>query len=148
MSIAVKICGLSTSESVRATAEAGADWIGFNFVDGSPRYIDPSSMAELMPHIGASEAVGLLVDPEDAFVDRVLGTGVRTIQLHGEEPPERVSELARRVPGEVWKAIGVATRDDLKQANEYSSADRLLIDARRNADRLPDLPGNAPCKLR
>ncbi|MEO0881202.1 MAG: phosphoribosylanthranilate isomerase [Pseudomonadota bacterium] len=130
MAITVKICGFTEPSTVRVAAEAGVDWIGFNFAEKSPRRVRPSDMGRLLPEIGNADAIGLLVDPEDAQLEAVLATGLQHIQLHGSETPERVADIARHVSGEVWKAVGVETRQDLDQADAYAAADRLLIDAR------------------
>jgi phosphoribosylanthranilate isomerase len=37
----VKICGVTTPDDASFAAAAGADAVGFNFVSGSPRRIDP-----------------------------------------------------------------------------------------------------------
>ena len=43
----VKICGLSTPETVRAAIDGGAGFVGFNFFDKSPRYVTPRAAARL-----------------------------------------------------------------------------------------------------
>ncbi|MEM7661429.1 MAG: phosphoribosylanthranilate isomerase [Pseudomonadota bacterium] len=130
MVIEAKLCGFTEPETVRVAVDAGAKWIGFNFAPGSPRRVKLADIDRLLPATGAATAVGLLVDADDALVESVLATGIGTIQLHGNETPERIAELADRVPGEVWKAIGIESEADLAEAHRYRSADRLLIDAR------------------
>ena len=94
MSLTVKICGLSTEETVAAAVEAGAGLVGFVFYPPSPRAVTPDRVATLVRAVppGVSK-VGLFVDPDDALLDRVLTlTGLDMIQLHGLEPPERSEE--------------------------------------------------------
>ncbi|MDX1293904.1 MAG: phosphoribosylanthranilate isomerase, partial [Hyphomonas sp.] len=81
--------------------------------------------------------VALLVDPDDAQIDRIVALGFPVLQLHGSETPDRVAAIKARTGMEVWKAIGVAEADDLMRAATFEAADRLLIDARppRDADR-------------
>ncbi|MEM9670525.1 MAG: phosphoribosylanthranilate isomerase [Pseudomonadota bacterium] len=137
MAIMVKICGLSEPDTIVAAAEAGADWIGFVFHPASPRAVTLDRVKSLLPLIGSARPIGLLVDPGDDLLDDVTSVGVHSIQLHGAETPERVEEVSARVPGEVWKAVGVGSQADLEQASQYSSADSLLLDATppANADR-------------
>lgn len=125
----VKICGLSTPETVAVAVEAGADLIGFNFFPKSPRYVTPERAAELTVDVPTS--VGLLVDPDDALVERVHATLAPSIlQLHGQEPPERVAAL-RKTYGPVMKVLGVSHKDDLAQVPAYHAvADYLLLDAK------------------
>ena len=74
---------------------------------------------------------------EGKLIDRVTATGIRVLQLHGRETPERVAEIRTRTGCEVWKAFGVETAGDLTGAGAFSAADRLLIDAKppKDADR-------------
>ncbi len=126
----VKICGLRDPDLVRFCAAEGADWIGFVFVEASPRYVTPEAAETLLLGVGRAVPVALLVDPDDQLIDRVTRTGIRVLQLHGSETPERVAEIRERTGCEVWKALGVATAEDLAEAGAFEAADRLLIDAK------------------
>lgn len=134
----VKICGLNDPDSVRRAAEAGADWIGFVFFDRSPRAVTPEAVETLLLSIGNATPVALLVDPDDGLIDRVIRLGIRTLQLHGHEAPERVAEIKARTGAQVWKAAGVSSRADLDALSAYEAADRLLADAKppKDADRM------------
>nr|WP_321360388.1 phosphoribosylanthranilate isomerase [uncultured Hyphomonas sp.] len=133
----VKICGLKDPDLVRLCAAEGADWVGFVFVEASPRYVTPEAAETLLLGVGRAAPVALIADADDALIDRVAGTGIRVLQLHGRETPERVAEIRARTGCEVWKAFGVETADDLTGAGAYTAADRLLIDAKppKDADR-------------
>lgn len=129
--IKVKICGLKEPETLRAAVQAGADWIGFVFFDKSPRAVTPYSVPTLLLGIGEAVPVALMVDPDDALIDDVIGLGIRTLQFHGNETPERLSDIKARTGAEVWKALGISTREDLAQAAKFTdAADRLLLDAK------------------
>jgi phosphoribosylanthranilate isomerase len=133
----VKICGLRDPDLVRFCAAEGADWIGFVFVEASPRHVTPEAAETLLLGVGRAVPVALLVDPDDSLIDRVTRTGIRVLQLHGSETPERVAEIKERTGCEIWKALGVAAAEDLAGAGAFDAADRLLIDAKppRGADR-------------
>lgn len=133
----VKICGLKDPDLVRLCAAEGADWIGFTFVEASPRYVTPEAAETLLMSVGRAKPVALLADAEDGLIARVVATGIRILQLHGAETPARVAEVKAKTGCEVWKAVGVATREDLAGAEAYAAADRLLVDAKppRGADR-------------
>lgn len=47
MSLFVKICGMTRSETLEAAVEAGADAVGFVFYPPSPRYLSPQRAQEL-----------------------------------------------------------------------------------------------------
>ncbi len=133
----VKICGLTDPDLVRHAAQAGADWIGFVFAEASPRHVTEAAAASLLMQVGSATPVALLVDPDDAQIDRIVTLGFPVLQLHGSETPERVAALKARTGAEIWKAVGIAGADDLSQAEAFTMADRLLIDAKppRDADR-------------
>lgn len=84
----VKICGLSTPESVLAAVAAGANAIGFVFAPGSPRTVSPELVQTLIATVPASvETVGVFRNqPIDEVLDLARRSGVGTIQLHGSEP--------------------------------------------------------------
>ena len=133
----VKICGLTDPDLVRFAAQKGADWIGFVFVEASPRHVTEAAAATLLMQAGRAVPVALLVEPDDAQIQRIVALGIRTLQLHGSETPERVAAIKAVTGAEVWKALGVATPEDLERAALYTAADRLLIDAKppHGADR-------------
>ncbi len=131
MGIQVKICGLSDPDTLRAAVEAGADWVGFVFVEQSPRYVSYAAAADLLQETGDAVPVGLLVNPEDQTLETVTALGLPVLQLHGSETPSRVAEIKAQTGCEVWKAIGISTADDLASMQAYTTvADRLLLDAK------------------
>ncbi len=140
--IAVKICGLTAPEHVRAAADAGARYVGFVFFPKSPRHLDLAAAAELAHQVPAGIAkVALTVNASDGELDDlVAAVPLDMLQLHGKESPGRVAALRDRFGLPVMKAIGVAEAEDLAAIDLYSEvADQLLIDAKppRNAE----LPG-------
>jgi phosphoribosylanthranilate isomerase len=58
MSLIVKICGLSTEETLDAALAAGADMVGFNFFPKSPRYVAQQRAAELAIEVGTGGGRG------------------------------------------------------------------------------------------
>lgn len=138
MTVQAKICGLSTEATVDAAVAGGAAWLGFVFFAKSPRDVQPDRVAAMArrapPQVGK---VGVFVDPDDALVERAIDAGLTALQLHGDEPPERLAAL-RRHGIELWKAIPVRTRSDLDAAARYrGAADRILYDAKTPPGTLP-----------
>ncbi|HUD53568.1 MAG TPA: phosphoribosylanthranilate isomerase, partial [Parvibaculum sp.] len=133
MSIRVKICGLSTPETVGAAVEAGADYLGFVFFEKSPRNISPEQAADLAKLVPANVLkVALTVDADDATLARIVATlKPDMLQLHGSETPERLRELKGRFGLTLMKAIAVSAPEDLTGSSIYrDSADLLLFDAK------------------
>jgi len=131
--IRVKICGLTRSEDVSASVQAGAAYLGFNAYPHTPRYADIDLMRDLALEVPAGIIkVVLVVDGDDALFDELMErVPLDMIQLHGSETPERVTELKTRTGLPVMKALGISDADDLPKIAEYSAvADQLLLDAK------------------
>jgi phosphoribosylanthranilate isomerase len=142
MTVAAKICGLSSEAAVDAAITGGAAYVGFVFYPPSPRSIGPVRAGELCRAIPAGvRRVGLFVDADDAMIAAALGAApLDILQFHGAETPERVADAKRRFGRKVMKAISVAGPEDAAAAASYEdAADMLLFDAKppRRADALP-----------
>ncbi|HEX7776842.1 MAG TPA: phosphoribosylanthranilate isomerase [Parvibaculum sp.] len=143
-SVRVKICGLSTPETVKAAVAAGADAIGFNFYARSPRYVSPELAAELATLVPKDVLkVALAVDADDATLDKIVAALEPDIlQLHGEETPERLVELKRRYGITLMKVIPISGPEDPARASIYrDSADLLLFDAKAPKSMPNAMPG-------
>lgn len=145
MTISVKICGLSTLETVRAAIHDSADYLGFIHFAKSPRHLPLDAMAGLMQAIRtegvATPLVSVVVNPSDDLLDALkIDVKPDLIQLHGHETPERVADIRARYGLPVIKAISVADADDIAAATVYHDvADHLLFDAKTPKDAA--LPG-------
>ncbi len=138
----VKICGLSTPETLKAALEAGADMVGFVFFAASPRVVTPNRAAELAKQVEKrAETVALTVNMTDSELGEIVDQlAPDWLQLHGSEPPERVAEIRQRFGRRVIKVIGVRGRSDVAAAEPYRDvADRFLFDAKPPV--LAPLPG-------
>ncbi len=140
MGLIVKICGLSTEETLDAALDAGAGMVGLNFFPKSPRFVSLAYGTRLAARArGRTEIVALTVDMDDrdiaGLVDAVKPDW---LQLHGMETPNRVAAVRATFGLPVMKALPIADRTDLARAAEFERvADRLLLDARppKGADR-------------
>ena len=144
MAIEVKICGVNTPEALRATVEAGADYLGLNFYPPSPRSVTPDQAAALTAAAPPRLCkVGLFVDVEDATIAETLAAvGLDMLQLHGGESPARVAQIRAHFGLPVMKAIKIAEPADVAAAEPYLRvADRLLFDAKPPKEMTEALPG-------
>lgn len=142
MPLDIKICGLSTPETVTAALDGGASHIGFIFFPKSPRNVTPELASELrQAAIGRAKAVGVTVDASDELLAEIVETmRPDMLQLHGKETPERVAEVKVRFGLPVIKALSVSTADDLEAIASYRGvADKMLLDAK--APKGSELPG-------
>lgn len=134
---AIKICGLSTPETLEAALAGGADMVGFVFHPKSPRFVTPERAAELAAQArGKAAIVALIVDwDERRAADLVDLLKPDWLQLHGSESPELAAAIAAASGRPVMKALGIATADDLARIPRYAAAaDRILLDAKPPKD--------------
>jgi phosphoribosylanthranilate isomerase len=133
MTVAIKICGISTEDTLDAALDAGADVVGFVSFSESPRHVEPDRLAALAAKVGGRARIALLtVDADDALLTALTAIAApHILQFHGSETPERVAELKERYGREVWKAVAISEVSDLARAEPYwTVADRVLFDAK------------------
>jgi phosphoribosylanthranilate isomerase len=136
----IKICGLTTADTLEAAIRARADYAGFVFFPPSPRYLTPREAAPLAERAhGRIARVGLFVDASDsAIAEAVSAARLDALQLHGDETPARAAHLRSQFGIPVWKAIPVAGPSDIERARVYEDAvDLLLFDAKTPKGTLP-----------
>ena len=65
--VRVKMCGITSAEDARLCVEAGADALGFNFVEKSPRFVTPAQARAIIATLPP------FVTPVGIFWDHPLG---------------------------------------------------------------------------
>ena len=137
MSLLVKICGLSTRETLDVALQAGADMVGFVFFPPSPRHLGLEAARELGRQVkGRAVKVALSVDADDATLENIVETlRPDILQLHGKETTARLRDVKAKFGLPVMKVLAVATAADLAALPGYAAvADRILFDARAPKD--------------
>lgn len=88
-SVAVKICGITSSAQARMVVAAGADAIGLVLYDKSSRHVDLDLAVEIKNAISKNVVcIALLVNAEEKFVREVISKlSPHFIQFHGDEAP-------------------------------------------------------------
>lgn len=137
MSAIVKICGLSTPETVEVALDAGAEMVGFVFFPASPRHVSLTTARQLAGVVkGRALKVALSVNADDALIENSIET-IRPdiLQLHGDESIARIRDLKQKFRLPVMKALPIAEASDLTKAPGYAAVvDRILFDARAPKD--------------
>lgn len=140
MAVEVKICGLSTAETMDVALAAGADLVGLVFYPRSPRNVSLEQAAALANRArGKTWIVALIVDADDDAILSIANT-VRPdmFQAHGSETPERIAAIRELTAKPVIKAIKVRNAADIAEAAAYAGkASILLYDARPPEGALP-----------
>ena len=136
----VKICGLSTAETMQAALDHGANMVGLVFYPKSPRNVSLKQATALADQArGLSQVVALVVNADDALL-RSIAQHVRPdfIQAHGNETPDRIAEIHALTSVPVIKAIKVETARDVSMAATYRDlAAMILFDAKAPKGLLP-----------
>ncbi|APG62534.1 N-(5'-phosphoribosyl)anthranilate isomerase [Sphingorhabdus lutea] len=132
MSRLIKICGLSTEESIDVAIDAGASHIGLVHFEKSPRHVDLPRAAQLRQYAaGRIKTVLLLVNADPRLTaEAYQQIQPDIIQFHGTETPEWLALVHKAIPAELWKALGVQGPQTLQRSLDYDDAvDRILYDA-------------------
>jgi len=137
MTLRVKICGITNLEQGEAIAHLGATALGFILVPNSPRYIAPEQLVTIIPYLPATvESIGVFVDTDIAEVVQIVAkTGLKAVQIHGQESPSYCQELRHQLSKdlsrvEIIKALRIRNREDLENIANYETVvDTFLLDA-------------------
>jgi phosphoribosylanthranilate isomerase len=126
--VKVKICGITNWTDARCAVEAGVQFLGFNFYRPSPRYIQPAAARQIIRRLPERiEAVGVFVNETEAKMLAIARrVGLDYLQLHGEELPEQVARLKRKIP--VIKAVRVRDSFRPEQLDSFGQASAILLD--------------------
>ncbi len=133
MALSIKICGLKTPEALDVALESGADLVGFVFFPPSPRTLGLEAARLLGERVhGRAGKVALTVNANDEMLAKIIDAlQPDMLQLHGNEPPERVAVVRSKFGLPVMKALPIAERRDLSPIRIYAKvADRIIFDAR------------------
>lgn len=122
----VKVCGLSTPESIREAVDAGADAVGF-VLTASPRAVSPAQVTKLLKEVpDGVGAVGVFRhEPTADAVAIARAAGLGWIQLHGDRTPDDV----KTAHDAGMKVIRAVTMNDAPEAFASWGEEMLLIDA-------------------
>lgn len=128
--VKVKICGIRNKESAVAAECAGADFIGFNFIPTSKRFIHPSEAKKIISRLlGKVKVVGVFQNAESVEVNRIISlVGLDYVQLHGQEDAQYV----KKIKGKVIKTI---TPDSMtREIIQTYNADFILLDRQKQGE--------------
>jgi phosphoribosylanthranilate isomerase len=125
--IKVKVCGITTLADALLAAEAGADALGFIFVEGTPRFVTPAQVAPIVRALPPFVTpVGVFWNHPGGHVKAVAEScRLGALQFHGDETPEDLAGYA--LP--VIKTIKVGALADLERMRGFSVA-AFLLDSR------------------
>ena len=123
--VRVKICGITTAADARVAVDAGADALGFIFVENTPRFIEPAAAAAIIAWLPP------FVTPVGVFWDHAIGhvkavaeqCRLGALQFHGDEPPEALAD--HRLP--VIKTIKLPPASTIEGLPEYRTKEGFEV---------------------
>jgi phosphoribosylanthranilate isomerase len=136
----VKICGITNLDDAKIACEAGADFIGFVFVEGTPRCIDADSVKEIIRQLPKElkskvGRVGLFVKKDIGLVTGIVShCDLDHIQLHGSGSSDYCKQLKDKLRDigrddcKIIKTIRIKEDMPTSVFKEYDSADFFLFD--------------------
>ena len=115
MTVKVKICGITNLEDALHASKCGADELGFNFFQGSKRYVSPEVANEIASKLPAStNKIGVFVNES---IDTILKIAdlvpLSGIQLHGDEELTYLTALKQKAKQPIIKAFRVSSSFDI-----------------------------------
>jgi len=132
--VRVKICGVTSVEDALLACELGADAIGLNFYSESPRSVSPFTAGKILRKLPPlASSVGVFVNWQAAPVIALANAlQLSAVQLHGDETPRLVMEIAKKI--QVIKALHVGKGTALPPFAKYRAATAFLLDAAHSVE--------------
>ena len=130
MPIKIKICGINSIESLKASQSA--DFLGFVFYPKSPRFINAETAKIFSEFVSNKQKkVGLFVDTEDSVVEYITNyVGLDFLQFHGKESPKKIKYFKDKLNIPIIKSINISCYEDTEKYKEYSEiCDMILFDS-------------------
>ncbi|MGH7975271.1 MAG: phosphoribosylanthranilate isomerase [Limisphaerales bacterium] len=126
MKTRVKICGITNLADAKVAVEAGADALGFNFYEKSPRFVSLQTAAEISKQLPPFILrTGVFVNaPEDFVLRAISKVGLTMLQFHGDEPPAFCAQFGLMS----MKAFRIRDESSLAELPKYAT-DAYLLDA-------------------
>jgi phosphoribosylanthranilate isomerase len=125
----VKICGITNFDDALMAIDAGADMLGFNFYEKSPRFVAPAAAKAIIEKLPRDiTTVGVFVNSSPLEVEKIFRElSLDLVQLHGNEDAEFVNRLREATSANVIKVLRVSPDFQPSIALEYK-ADHFMLD--------------------
>ena len=121
----MKICGITSAADARLCVEAGADALGFIFVEGTPRFIEPAAAAAIIAWLPPFVTpVGIFWDHAGGHVKAIAEQcRLGALQFHGQELPEALAD--HRLP--VIKTIKLPPASTIEGMPEFRVSEKIEV---------------------
>ena len=130
----VKICGLRSIEDVLLINKFVPDYAGFVLAE-SKRKVQYDYLETLIKKLDNKILpVGVFVNEDKALIERAIISGLKILQLHGDEDNHYIKEiiqLKKKYEFEIWKAIRIGTETEkqiIEIIESFNGIDRFVLD--------------------
>ena len=134
--IKIKICGQNNPAIINHCLDLNISYQGLIFYEKSPRFIDMDTLSLVNQYFKShkNKFVGVFVDPSINEIKNKLEVfDFDTIQLHGNEDQNLISEVKNNFKKNIYKSI---SPEDFK-TTELIDVDQFLIEAKPSSNQMP-----------
>lgn len=126
--VEIKICGITSVADAVAAVDVGADMLGLNFYEASPRCIRLERAQEIAKAVaGRTKLAGVFVNMNVSSVLQIArAVPLDFVQLHGDESREDCETVAAEFP--VIRALKVDASFSTARPAEFATCAGLLLD--------------------
>lgn len=128
----IKICGITNYEDAQNAIDLGADFLGFNFYNKSPRYLDYHKSNDIIQKLnGKSKIVGVFVNETIEKINQICNhCNPDLIQLSGDEDINFIEKLRKLTNKKIIKSFRI--KNEINKINSklinYFNSDYVMID--------------------
>ena len=135
----IKICGILNEDTLLCCEKNSVNFFGMIFYPKSPRNIsikDASYLQKKSENLNI-QGVGVFVNKNlNEIEDIIKIVKLKYVQLHGSEDETYINNLKKNEV-KIIKSISISNKDDLRDIDNYNSADYFLFDYKPMKNELP-----------
>ncbi len=134
--IKIKICGQNNPAIINHCLDLNISYQGLIFYEKSPRFIDMDTLSLVNQYfkLHKDKFVGVFVNPSiDEIKNKLEVFDFDTIQLHGNEDQNLISEIKSNFKKNIYKSI---SPEDFK-TTELIDVDQFLVEAKPSSNQMP-----------
>jgi len=139
----LKICGFKNYSDLLEVAKLDVDYVGLNFVNGSPRQVDFETAKQFLLNLKQdvpnckTKIVAVLFNPNQSLLQSVISSQLfQVLQFHGNESVDFLTNFKQNNSRiKIWKALKVTDLNiEIKIKNYSQIVNKILLDMPKKAD--------------
>lgn len=130
----VKICGITNLIDAKNALNLGADFIGFNNISSSPRYMDLDAIEEIVKDFNDNERLRSVLLSEESSINALIESlqklGLKIVQPYYKHSLKDFRSL-KLLDIKVFQPLRVASAEDLEATDDFCEyADVIILDTK------------------